>query len=311
MASFKSYKTNCNQKNSYETKKAAVKECLRLFNEYVEALNELNSSASRFARCLQSLDDIVQPEVIGSHLNMNMIQYKKQSYGVKLPDVLDTIFKKISAASEKIRIEVFDKLENFVAQIICPNEIDVKHTIKHNQQLVDELKCSMFSLYNHLLVMSADLMQPFLICHYCCRPIGFSHLPLCIATKAIMWKKIAFDDKFITIGMNFSFDELFDPNCKKNILYQIMKTCSQQMQMKTLHNKPVIPWNSKNWPVQFTGLKSFNSNSNNLAIKSLYESDVQLPTSTSIWTPIFIDNLKPVPYTVVKFEHEHFKKIGE
>lgn len=217
----------------------------------------------------------------------------------------------ISAASEKIRIEVFDKLENFVAQIICPNEVDVKDTIKHNQQLVDELKCSMFSLYNYLLVMSADLMQPFLICHYCCRPIGFSHSPLCLASKALAWKKIAFDDKFITIGMNFSFDELFDPNCKKNILFQIMKTCSQQMQMKALLHKPIIPWNSKNWPGQFAGWKSFNSNFNNLAIKSLYESDVQYPSSTSIWTPIFIDNLKPVPYTVVKFEHEMFKKIGE
>ena len=219
--------------------------------------------------------------------------------------------RKISAASEQIRIEVFDKLENFVAQIICPNEVDVKDTIKHNQQLVDELKCSLFSLYNHLLVMSADLMQPFLICHYCCRPIGFSHSPLCIASKALMWKKIEFDDKFITIGMNFSFDELFDPNCKKNILFQIMKSCSQQMQMKPLLNKPILPWNSKNWPGQFAGWKSFNSNSDILAIKSLYESDVQYPSFTSIWTPIFMDNLKPVPYTVVKFEHENFKKIGE
>ena len=91
-------------------------------------------------------------------------------------------------------------------------------------------------------------MEKFLICSNCSTPIGFPHQPLCLTeSMSNIWKKTKFDDKFITFGMNFCFNDLITPGCRKNILMMIANSCWKQSMMQNLP-KASLPLVTHSWP---------------------------------------------------------------
>lgn len=100
------------------------------------------------------------------------------------------------------------------------------------------------------MILAAELMEKFLICSDCSTPIGFPHQPLCL-TEAMsvqnVWRKTKYDDKFITFGMNFCFNDIISPGCGKNILTKISNECLKQS-LRTLEVKTSMPLTTKSWP---------------------------------------------------------------
>src|SRR5690349_4068721 len=94
---------------------------------------------------------------------------------------------------------------------IC--ELSLQGIISHSQ-IINEFRESFFSVYNHWMILAAELLEKFLICGNCSTPIGFPHQPLCLTkslSKPNVWKKTNIDDKFITFSMNFCFNDLIIP----------------------------------------------------------------------------------------------------
>lgn len=135
-------------------------------------------------------------------------------------------------------------------------------------------------------------MEKFLICSNCSSPIGFPHQPLCL-TKSLsvpnVWKKTEYDDKFITFGMNFSFDDIFSPGCRKNILSQIASSCLKQCQVQG-REKTALPSVTKSWPGRWIRNKN---KKHEIAFKANWHKkaravchNVHAPLwKPSIWTP--------------------------
>lgn len=287
MASIFSQKTNKPLKfHSYENTKFAINECLKQFSEFTNAINEVCNQASVFGRSLQSLEEMSAPEIIGSQ-QVQLIPLNKFKNTPLLLDSLDTfckwasinhltdffftdsaaVFHRIMLSfSEKIKNEAIDKFDNFIVQAVAPSGDEVKGILEHNRsvfaaavttlvnltfncsQIIYEFRESFFSLYNHFLVLAAELMEKFLLCGNCCVPIGFPHQPLCLTeSMSNLWKKTKFDDKFITFGMNFCFDDLITPGCRKNLLTMISNACWKQS-MRQRSPKPSLPLMTKSWP---------------------------------------------------------------
>lgn len=55
--------------NVYETTKFAINECIKQLNEFTNSLNEVCNRANLVALSLQSLENVVSPEVIGSSVH--------------------------------------------------------------------------------------------------------------------------------------------------------------------------------------------------------------------------------------------------
>ena len=155
--------------------------------------------------------------------------------------------------------------------------------------IVNELRESFFSLYNHFVILAAELMEKFLLCNNCSTPIGFPHQPLCL-TKSLsvpsIWKKTRYDDKFITFGMNFCFSEIFKPRCRKNILTQIANSCLKQS-ITQRHEKTSLSYSTKSWPMRWMrGDKEKKNKEKRMQIRTVYGCDQQPSMfSSSPWTP--------------------------
>lgn len=135
-------------------------------------------------------------------------------------------------------------------------------------------------------------MEKFLICNNCSTPIGFPHQPLCL-TKSMsipnVWRKTKFDDKFITFGMNFRFDELTIPGCRKNILSHIANACLKQCRAE-VHEKTSLPLVTKSWPGRW--LRGYKSKSETsvkhkpmMKARIAYHPAHSPLFKPSIWTP--------------------------
>ena len=172
--------------------------------------------------------------------------------------------------SEKIKIEAIDSFDNFIVQAVLPNDDEIKGIHEHNRsdnwhflmsfyfnffpqrsQIVSDFHESFFTIYNYFMVLAAELMEKFLICGNCLTPIGFPHKPLCL-TKSLsrpnIWKKTRFDDKLITFGMDFCFNDFISPGCHlSSILTKLNNSCLRQLQAKT-QQKPSLPLVTNSWP---------------------------------------------------------------
>lgn len=183
----------------------------------------------------------------------------------------------------------------FVSKIIV--------SVRPNSQIIDEFRESFFSLYNHFLVLTAELMEKFLICNNCSTPIGFPHKPLCLTkylTLPIVWKKTKYDDKFITFGMHFSFNDIFAPGCRKSILSQITSTCFKQS-ISQRNDKPALSMIPKCWPgawVRDSKEKAKKPNPMRKTFSAHNQAFAFLPIGNrSIWTPTRSDE------QLIKFKH--------
>lgn len=135
-------------------------------------------------------------------------------------------------------------------------------------------------------MLAAELMEKFLLCNDCSSPIGSPHQPNCLTdamSPSVIWKKTKFDDKFITFGMNFNFDDIVT-GYRKNILSRLSKTCEKQSKLQG-HEKISLPLVTKNWPNRWIrGGKIKNKNKQKPAIA--HSSFTHPPlTKATVWTP--------------------------
>lgn len=86
-----SYKKQPAKDEIYRNTKLAINECLKQFSEFSNAINEVCNQATMFGRCLQSLEDVVVPAIIGSE--QVIAPPKKYNSSSHLSDSLDTINK--------------------------------------------------------------------------------------------------------------------------------------------------------------------------------------------------------------------------
>jgi hypothetical protein len=173
-------------------------------------------------------------------------------------------------------------------------------------QIVNEFREAFFSLYNHFLILAAELMEKFLICSNCSIPIGFPHKPLCLTKSLIrenVWKKTKYDDKFITFGMKFSFNDIVAPGCRKNILTQIANSCLKQSITQHRHEKLTLPSITKTWPSAW--IRDEKDKEKKPMRKTYSVPDPGLPPigNRSIWTPTGSDER-------LFMHHQKFKSFG-
>jgi hypothetical protein len=180
--------------------------------------------------------------------------------------------------SEKIKSRAIDGFDDFIIQVVLPNDDELKGIQQHNRsgddtfpsgnrlkfgfrlicsRIVHELRESVFSMYNLFLALAAELMEKFLICNNCSSLIGFSHQPLCLTeslSEPNVWKKLKFDDKFITFGMKFCFDDLVAPGCRKNIKSRIISSCLRQWrhQVHARNDSQGLRFTHSAWPHRWT-----------------------------------------------------------
>ena len=169
------------------------------------------------------------------------------------------------------------------------------------RKIIEEIQEGFFSIFNHFFVVVAELMEKFLICGYCSTPIGFPHAVTCEcesnSNKAnemnFMWRKNKVDDKFITFGMQFSFNEIIMPSNRKDILNMISSTCAKQnLKNSNRFEKVSFPPASKSWPSRWIrgGCKfkqSGSSTSRHGINKFAYPVQIVHPPifNPSVWTP--------------------------
>lgn len=70
----------------------SINECLKQFNDFTYAINEVCNQASMFGRSLQSLEEMKNPEIIGG-AQTNMIPSTRMNGSAHLTDSLDTFAK--------------------------------------------------------------------------------------------------------------------------------------------------------------------------------------------------------------------------
>lgn len=161
-------------------------------------------------------------------------------------------------------------------------------------QIVSEFRDSFFSVYNHFLVLAAELMEKFLICGYCSTPIGFPHQPHCLTksfSKSIIWKKIYFDDKFVTYGMKVPFNELIFSNNHKGIRTKITECCMNQVRAQG-QKKTLLPLVTNSWPDQWVRDKNECKQVKAVCAEfEAYPNTTQSIAKPTIWTPTKSDEL--------------------
>lgn len=103
-------------------------------------------------------------------------------------------------------------------------------------------------MFNHFLILAADLMEKFLLCTNCSSPVGFPHQLLCL-TKSMTTNSSELTDhdgRLITYGMNVCFNDTVIPSQRQNIIATIDNANSsqgkwqiQQKKTKKGKSKPV------------------------------------------------------------------------
>jgi hypothetical protein len=78
--------------NIFSNTTNSINECLKQFNDFTFAINEVCNQASMFGRSLQSLEDLTIPEIIGGE-QAKKTPSKKFKSGAHLTDSLDTFSK--------------------------------------------------------------------------------------------------------------------------------------------------------------------------------------------------------------------------
>lgn len=221
--------------------------------------------------------------------------------------------------TDKIKSEAIDSFDNFILQAVMPSDDEVAGICAHNRssnlsffppagisillsfhhsdsQIIHKFHESFFSIYNHFMVLAAELMETFLICLNCATPIGFPHQPLCLTesmSPVSAWRKTKLDDKFITFGMNFFFGDLIEPECRKQILTQITATCLKQCQVQG--QGEVLRPTQDAWPLRWVRNKVKKREIVFKKIycqkrKSLVPNHHQCLGRPSIWTPRAVDS---------------------
>jgi hypothetical protein len=165
------------------------------------------------------------------------------------------------------------------------------------------------------MILSAELLEKFLICTNCSMPIGFPHKPLCLTkhlTKPNIWKKTKYDDKFITFEMKLSFNDIIAPGCRKNILTQIASSCYKQSNAY-FHEKPFLPSITKSWPSAWNrDRKEKEKAKKPMMTRKIYSAPSQVISpigNRSIWTPTVNDEqlFKPCQNLAMKkYGYEEF-----
>lgn len=151
-------------------------------------------------------------------------------------------------------------------------------------------------------MLTAELMEKFLLCNDCSTPIGSPHQSNCLSASMsppLIWKKTKFDDKYITLGMNFSFYDI-PLSYRKNILANLSKACDKQ-------NKPIerpaLSVGNKMWLNRWMrgGKKQCKAKPKKSLV--VYHPSAHPPlTSPSAWTPHPLDSsLLPSNFDVVSF----------
>lgn len=148
-------------------------------------------------------------------------------------------------------------------------------------------------------------MESFLMCSDCFAPIGFPHQPCCLTgsmSKPNIWKKTCYDDKFITFGMNFCFNDLVRPWNRVNIIENIASVCLKQTQNQDRHsNTSLSTASGERWTRSFERRRIFDramrdkkfehkSRSRHSPMRTLFK--------PSIWTPKHSDWLPIHNFTV-------------
>jgi hypothetical protein len=179
---------------------------------------------------------------------------------------------------------------------------------------------------NHFFVVVAELMEKFLICGDCMTPIGFPHAITCSSASNsgnelnFVWKKNKVDDKFITYGMQFSFNELIIPGNRKDILTMIGSACVKQHCKNIARGERAsFPPATKSWPSRWlrSGDKAKNFVGNKLkqnhAVCRVGNSKFTYPVhiahppifNPSVWTPSSKDDSQlQQNYEVVSFSYQ-------
>lgn len=182
---------------------------------------------------------------------------------------------------------------------------------------------------NHFFVVTVELMEKFLICGDCMTPIGFPHVITCSGNNSstnelsFTWKKNKFDDKFITYGMQFCFNELLIPSNRKDIFALINRTCEKQQNKFGKIEKFSFPPASKSWPLRWirnggdkSRVNKFRSNSQHFQHqqqvtarsnnKFTYPVHIAHPPifNPSIWSPSLKDGKSNQNYEVVSFSYQ-------
>jgi len=187
------------------------------------------------------------------------------------------------SVSENIKRQAIEVFDNFITQVILPNEEEVKGILEHNRsvlshhvfdilsnsfyhqikicrsQIIVKFHEAFYSMFNHFLVLCAENLEHFLICSECSTPIGFTHQKNCIRksmTGQSLWRKTKCDDKFITYGMKFNFYDIVSPEYRQNIIEKIKITCwEQQVQARNqLHRvgaESGPSYMSNSWPTRW------------------------------------------------------------
>lgn len=224
--------------------------------------------------------------------------------------------------SEKIKNEAIDSFDNFIIQAIAPSPDEIKGVFEHNRsvewlvrmepnflrftvysQIVNEFRESFFSLYNHFLILAAELMEKFLLCNNCSTPIGFPHQPLCLTeSMSNIWKKTKFDDKFITFGMNFCFNDFISPESRKNVWMLIANSCWKQNMVQS-QPKVSLPLMTKSWPKRWLrGDKKKTEKRAPMKTRAVYHPQSHQPLfQPSIWTPTSGDGFHEANYQFLSF----------
>lgn len=170
-------------------------------------------------------------------------------------------------------------------------------------QIVVKFHNAFYSIFNHFLVLSAELLEIFLICNECLSPIGFSHQPQCMnaTSKPSIWRKTKYDDKFITFGMKFSFYDIVSSEYRHNIIRKAIESAcweqrqQQQQQQQYEHasssHKESQQFISKNWPSRWLRddsdkLRDDKKRGTNSRIRSPYPPTSSSSPDNSIFQPL-------------------------
>lgn len=190
------------------------------------------------------------------------------------------------------------------------------------RNLIVEFRDVFFSIMNHFFVVGAELMEKFLICGDCMTPIGFSHTITCSSNSNssnelnFSWKKNKVDDKFITYGMQFCFNELIIPGNRKDILTMINRACEKQQKKFVKVDRFSFPPASKSWPLKWmrgSGDRNrrFRGYQNPLSSRSgsrmTYPVQIAHPPifNPSIWTPSTKEPPVNQNFEVVSFSYQN------
>lgn len=184
---------------------------------------------------------------------------------------------------------------------------------------------------NHFFVVAAELMEKFLICGNCDAPIGFPHAIICTHHPEypsycnelnFTWKKSQGDDKFITYGMQFNFNELvLPPNERKDIQAMINRACERQQnnninRIERFLSTSSMSMLSKSWPLKW--MRNGNDKNKNKIRSNLHQQQqvnrnkftypvhIAHPPlfNPSIWSPSSKDAQSTQSYEVVSFSYQ-------